>query len=566
MRIDGSHGEGGGQLLRTVLALAAIKQRDVELHSIRAARPRPGLKAQHLTAVRALASLCGATVEGDELGSRDLRFVPGGPVLPGDYSFDVAAARSGGSAGSATLVLQTLLLPLALAGGTSTVRILGGTHVAWSPSFDYAREVWLPALARLGVSAELELVRFGWFPVGQGEIRARIRGRGRRSLAGLELRERGKLVRVSGRAVAANLPAHIPQRMADRARKLLEAAGIAAQIEPLRVRASCPGAGLFLTAEYEGVRSGFGSLGERGKPSETVAEEAVSRLLEHRASGASLDTHLADQLILPLALARAASEVSVERRSSHLTTSAWVVERFGLAKVEVAAGEGETGLVQVEPADPYERDRLDMVRYQLETRGISDPRVLEVMRSVQRDRFVTEELREVAYEDRPLPIGHGQTISQPYIVALMSELAATSGTGRALDVGTGSGYQAAVLAELVDEVYTIEFIPELAEQARERLQSCKNVHTRCGDGREGWPEAAPFDVIIAACAARKIPEALIEQLAPGGKLIIPTGSTFQELVLVEKDAEGEIHQSSHGGVAFVPMVRGKRAAKRRERD
>jgi RNA 3'-terminal phosphate cyclase (ATP) len=556
LRIDGSHGEGGGQLLRTALSLATIAGREIEIHDLRGGRDEPGLGAQHLTAVRAAAALCEARVEGDELGSRELRFAPRGPVRPGDYRFDVAAARHGGSAGAATLVLQTILLPLALARGTSTVSIRGGTHVAWSPSFDYVREVWLPALTRVGVSADLELVCWGWFPVGEGELRAQIRGRSR-PLESLDLSERGNLLRVSGRAVAANLPAHIPQRMADRARKLLEAAGIATRIEPLRVRAACPGAGLFLTAEYERVRAGFSSLGERGKPSETVAEEAAAQLLEHRDSGASLDAYLADQLIAPLALADDTSHLSVERISTHLTTSAWVAEKFGLAQVHVEAAPGGVGLLRIDPADPYARARLDMVRYQLEARDISDGRVLEAMRNVRRDLFVPPELRDLAYEDRPLPIGNGQTISQPYIVALMTQLAMASGAHRALDVGTGSGYQAAVLAELVDEVYTIEFVPELAQQAAGRLEHLANVHTRCGDGRKGWPEAAPFDLIIAACAARDVPEALISQLAPGGRLVIPTGSTFQELVLVEKNADGAIRRSSHGGVAFVPMVGGE---------
>ncbi len=203
-----------------------------------------------------------------------------------------------------------------------------------------------------------------------------------------------------------------------------------------------------------------------------------------------------------------------------------------------------------------------MVREQFEARGISDPRVLAALRKVPRDLFVRPDLRDLAYEDRPLPIGHGQTISQPYIVALMTELATTPETRRALDVGTGSGYQAAVLAELVSEVYTIEFIPELAAAARAPLESHGNVHCRCGDGQEGWPEAAPFDAIIAACATREIPEELIEQLAPGGRLVVPTGSTFQELVLVEKDADGTVRRSAHGGVSFVPMVGGQQSARR----
>lgn len=557
LRIDGSHGEGGGQLLRTALSLAAISGRELELTRVRAGRRQPGLAAQHLTAVRAVAALCDARVQGDELGSRELLFAPRGGVRAGSYQFDVAAARPGGSAGSATLVLQAVLLPLALAKGESRVSVSGGTHIGRSPSFDYARDVWLPALRPLGIAAELELQSSGWFPAGRGELCAQICGNADLRL-GLDLRERGALVRVFGRALAANLPAHIPQRMADRARKLLAQAGIDAQIEPLRVRAACPGAGLFLTAEYERARAGFDAMGERGKSSEVVAEQAVALLLAHRSSGASLDVHLADQLVAPLALAGAPSQLGVERASRHLETSAWLVERFGLARVRIESQDGGPALVRIEPVDRYAELRNDMVRYQLEARGIADERVLEAMRSVKRHALVPAELREVAYEDRPLPIGCGQTISQPFVVALMTELARAPGARRALDVGTGSGYQAAVLAELVDEVYTIEYVPELAESARGRLAHLSNVRTRCGDGREGWPDEAPFDVIIAACAAREVPEALIEQLAPGGRLVMPTGSTYQELVLVEKDANGKIQRSSHGGVAFVPMVGGSR--------
>jgi len=178
LAIDGSHGEGGGQIVRSALALAAHLEREVVIDGIRAGRPQPGLAAQHLTAVRAAAAICDAALEGDSLGSRRLRFAPGGAVRAGDYAFDVGRARAGGSAGAATLVLSTVLVPLALAPGASTVSIRGGTHVPWSPSFDYACDVWLPSLRRLGVRAELELVASGWYPAGGGEIRARIDGLG----------------------------------------------------------------------------------------------------------------------------------------------------------------------------------------------------------------------------------------------------------------------------------------------------------------------------------------------------------------------------------------------------
>jgi RNA 3'-terminal phosphate cyclase (ATP) len=358
VHIDGSYGEGGGQIVRTCLTLAAVTGRPLEIENIRAGRKNPGLAAQHLTAVRAVAALCRAEVQGDTLGSQRLRFAPGGPPQPGTYNFDVAAAREGGSAGAAMLVAQSILLPLALAAGPSDVRIKGGTHVHWSPSFDFARDSWLPTLKRMGVAADLELVAWGFYPAGGGEVRLSVRGMGgsaegeggQARLKAVSLRERGRILRVAGRAVAANLPAHIAQRMADRARARLAEAGIPADIMPLRVRAVCPGAGIFLCAETEAVSAGFGALGERGKPAETVAEEAVEQLLAYHASGAAIERHLADQLVLPAVLADGVTVYTAEQITRHLTTSAWVAERFGLASFRIEGAEGAPGTVTITPA------------------------------------------------------------------------------------------------------------------------------------------------------------------------------------------------------------------------
>jgi len=342
--IDGSHGEGGGQILRAALSLSAITGRPLRIERIRASRRNPGLAAQHLTAIRASAAICSAEVRHDELGSEILEFDPGGPPAAGTYYFDVAEAREGGSAGAATLVLQTLALPLALASGGSSVTVRGGTHVPWSPSFDYLRDVWLETLRGVGIDCRARLDAWGFYPIGGGGVTMEVSGGGKgetKPLHPLELTDRGALLSVEGRGVAANLPAHIAQRLADRARILLEPLGVPMTLTPERVRAASPGAGLFLTARYTRAVAGFSAHGRVGKPAETVAEEAVTALLDHHRGGAAFERHLGDQMLLPLTFARGRSEFTCEAATKHLQTNAWVIEQFGLAKIEVSYdGEG----------------------------------------------------------------------------------------------------------------------------------------------------------------------------------------------------------------------------------
>ncbi len=204
----------------------------------------------------------------------------------------------------------------------------------------------------------------------------------------------------------------------------------------------------------------------------------------------------------------------------------------------------------------YRIGRQRMVDRQLKRRDITDPRVLDAMLRVPRHLFVPLAQRGEAYADHPLPIGHRQTISQPYIVALMTQLVQPKPDSRGLDVGTGSGYQAAVLATLIRQVDSIEIVPALAEEARKRLQTLgyDNVEVRCGDGYRGWPERAPFDLIIVAAAPDHVPQPLIDQLAPGGRLVIPVGKLFQKLVVIEKRADGSIVQRTVAPVSFVPMT------------
>jgi protein-L-isoaspartate(D-aspartate) O-methyltransferase len=200
--------------------------------------------------------------------------------------------------------------------------------------------------------------------------------------------------------------------------------------------------------------------------------------------------------------------------------------------------------------------RLAMVTRQLAARDITDKSVLDAMGGVKRHLFVPPEVRSGAYADHPVPIGHNQTISQPYIVALMTQLVTPKKSMRALDVGTGSGYQAAVLAKLVSQVYSIEIVCPLADNAGSLLKRLgyQNVTVKCGDGYKGWKEHAPFDIIIVAAAPSHIPQPLIEQLAPGGKLVIPVGVGLQELKVVTKGADGSHTTRSNSPVRFVPMT------------
>ena len=203
-------------------------------------------------------------------------------------------------------------------------------------------------------------------------------------------------------------------------------------------------------------------------------------------------------------------------------------------------------------------DRARMVADQIRARGVSDPRVLSAITRVPRERFIPDDLRHAAHADRPLPIGYGQTISQPYIVGYMTEALKVDKHHRVLEIGTGCGYQTAVLAELAADVYSIELIPELAARARRTLdeQHYTNVHIRTGDGYAGWPEHAPYDRILGAAAAADVPAALVEQLAEGGILVMPVGTADQELRVVQKHG-AKLETLATLPVRFVPMVKGK---------
>lgn len=206
----------------------------------------------------------------------------------------------------------------------------------------------------------------------------------------------------------------------------------------------------------------------------------------------------------------------------------------------------------------YDKERRIMVEHQIKSRGVKNKAILEAMSKVERHMFLPENLRIFSYADEPQPIGEGQTISQPYIVALMTELLEPDPEDRVLEVGAGSGYQAAILAELVNHVYTLEIIPALAKRSGELLQNLgyQNITVQTGNGYEGWPEKAPFDKIIVTAAPPSLPQALTEQLKTGGRLVIPVGEAYQVLYLVTKDESG-CHSKEVIPVRFVPMTGGR---------
>jgi protein-L-isoaspartate(D-aspartate) O-methyltransferase len=231
---------------------------------------------------------------------------------------------------------------------------------------------------------------------------------------------------------------------------------------------------------------------------------------------------------------------------------AWSQPLFFALTLGVAVPQSPT------PVDQYRSRRLIMVKDQVETRGVKNPEVLAAMRAVPRELFVPESVRSQAYADHPLPIGFGQTISQPFIVGLMTELLDPKKNHRVLEIGTGSGYQAAILSRLVGELYSIEIVPELARSAAETLSRVgfRNVTVREGDGYRGWPEKAPFDRIILTAAPPEIPQVLLDELRPGGRLVTPVGVGIQNLIVVQKSANGKTTTRSVLPVRFVPMIKG----------
>lgn len=318
IEIDGAHGEGGGQVLRTAVAFSAVLREPVHVTRIRSNRPNPGLAAQHVAAMSAVAELCDAVVGGVEVGSKEVTFEPG-VLSGGDFELDV------GTAGSTSLVLQACVLPACLSKAPVTLRLKGGTDTRWAPPIDFMRMVHLPIVGHMGVSFDVDTVRRGFYPEGGGEVVARVDPCGQ--ISSIDLGEKGALVGVSGVAYAQNLPEHVVKRMKHAALKgLIETKDVAIESD-IRSGAST-GAGIVLAAEYERSVVGASALGQRGVRAETLGETCVTDLAETMRSGATVDAYMLDQMIPYLAVAKGESSVVAEELTGHAETNIWVVERF----------------------------------------------------------------------------------------------------------------------------------------------------------------------------------------------------------------------------------------------
>ncbi len=345
VNIDGSYGEGGGQIYRNSLAYSAVVRRPVRIYNIRAKRSNPGLRPQHLTVLRALAEITNARVEGASIGSREVIFKPQ-RIRGGKYRFDV------GTAGSISLVLQGLIPALLFADRETDIEIRGGTDVKWSPPIDAIRFVLIPALRRLGADIEIDVIRRGHYPRGGGIVRVHIEPISK--LKPILLMDQGKILRICGISHCVKLPAHVAKRQAESAKKFLEAKGFSVEIETEYYEREKdphlgPGSGIVLWAETttNAILEGD-ALGERGKPAEKVGEEAARGLYEQISLGGAVDVHHTDQLIIFMALADGISKIKSSLISMHTISAIYIAERIVGAKFRIDGEHGKPGIIHSE--------------------------------------------------------------------------------------------------------------------------------------------------------------------------------------------------------------------------
>jgi RNA 3'-terminal phosphate cyclase (ATP) len=341
--IDGAIGEGGGQVLRTSLALSVLLLKPFEMINIRANRPNPGIQPQHLKAIESSALISDAVVEGAYLKSNRIRFYPS-RIKFGNFKFDI------GTAGSTSLVLQTLYLPLSFSDGTSTLVIIGGTHVAWSPTFDYIKNCWVYFMERIGLKIKVEMKKAGFYPHGGGEIKAVISPT--QGIKPIKLVERGKLSKIQIYSAHTNLTDEVAQRQAKAAEKVLKKYGDVEVIVD-ELKSHSKNTTIAITGVFENTVCCYTNLGERGKRAEIVAEEACEKFIRFISSGAVIDEHMADQILLPLSIADGVSEFTTPRITNHLLTNIETIKKFLEVDFEIEEL-GNSFKVKIKPGDKHE--------------------------------------------------------------------------------------------------------------------------------------------------------------------------------------------------------------------
>ena len=343
IEINGAQGEGGGQILRTSLTLAALTKAPVHIHHIRANRSRPGLRPQHLAAVNAIAKLTNAEVSGAHLNSSEITLSPSS-LRPGRYRFDIPTA------GALSLLFQTLFFPLSFAGGTSEIVLTGGTHVPWSPIFHYLVHQWLPVMLALGFRGELTLHKAGFYPQGGGQVGAKILPA--QGLRPYSCATRGALSRIRGLSGVANLTEEIAKRQKHQALKRLYSLCKDVKLKTLDLPS--PGKGTFIQLNAEFANSGracYSALGAPGKLAERVADEAVDQLLAFLETDGCVDQYLADQLLLPLAMIHGTSSFRTNAITQHLLTNASVIREFLPVDIRIDGALNQPGWVQIAGTD-----------------------------------------------------------------------------------------------------------------------------------------------------------------------------------------------------------------------
>ena len=341
IEIDGSFGEGGGQILRSSLTLSVMTGKDLRIENIRAKRKIPGLRPQHLKALEAAGEICGATIEGGHIGSQSISFYPD-EIRAGKFHFDI------GTAGSASLVVQTVLLPLSRSQNKSTITVTGGTHVPWSPCFHYLDLNYLPFLWKIGLDVQLRMEQAGFYPNGGGQIRASIDPVD--NLQSLHLTERGRLIEIRGISAVAKLSRNIATRQR---RQVIGRLGRRYPLNDIRVielPAPSPGSMILLLAIFEHSQACYFALGKKGVSADKIADKAINEFESFMATEGAIDQYLADQILLPIVFAGSASEFATCKITNHLLTNIEVIKSLLPVEIKINGSMGEPGTVIVNPS------------------------------------------------------------------------------------------------------------------------------------------------------------------------------------------------------------------------